>query len=429
MGDEKGAQAPLCVGVGITISSGAKDCLDWSEATTNPRNPLCTFFEYYGPAGEWSPENNGDVTKPSTLRGMLSGGRIPSMPVTTVIDTQIIEEAKTKSPMIHPDRQRLMLGQHPVQPAAPPAIVIPTSIKASSTLNRHTMPRKFGNGGLGKFSLVLADGGFSVDGDEANQELRHIRLVLSQFLFGTVCTDGTQSFNKEKATKSAPFVCKIFDQRFFLSNYLILVLSQFFRECVIDKISQTRPASAERYVYFFDRRPDGTESAGVSATPTDDDSVPPKLLQWLFALFFAIDKFVSLGKASRVVPTHTENSQRSRELSKQDYLEILNSLPFEPPIPVKACKQFVLWEHLMKAQNFSEELQGEYLIAIHEVMALFDTFAEYELRPWHIRKQLRAFFLDKNNAINTTPNTASNGQWKRADILCQEKIGQWTNCN
>ena len=497
------------IAVGITISSGSNgsDVLDWSLATTNPRNPNCTFFEYYGPGNgtidnngsssssssnignnyDWTPENNGDVTKPAILRGMMKpsklynptdseekkseksekidgdnnsnnnnsifpsseksassspypggGSTVSSGSSNSSIDNNSNSSSSsnsnndtniTTSGIIHPARLAMIRemnqestisssggGGNSKNNSNNNSNNSNNSIGSSSSRSNNNSianikkpppPRKFGNGGLTRFPLVLADGGFSVEGDEANQELRHIHLILSSFLYGIICCEPSDSNNIGGAEHQ--FLCKIFDQRFFLSNYIILLIAQFFQECTIDKPAQSRPASAERYVYFFNRQPD----------KSDNSSDLSNLTQWLYSLFIAIDKYIYDGSRNS---NSNNNSSNTSRLSKRDYQQILENLPFSPPIPPADCHKFVLWKHLMDAQIISEEIQGENLMAIHEVLTIFEIFGRRELsgkNMWEIRKQLQSYFLVHGGKQQTA-------SYKPASVLCQEKIALWS---
>ncbi|KAF0313372.1 Cap-specific mRNA (nucleoside-2'-O-)-methyltransferase 1 [Amphibalanus amphitrite] len=99
-------------------------------------------------------------------------------------------------------------------------------------------------GGLG-VHFMMADGGFSVDGQENIQEILSKQLYLCQFLtaLNIVRTDGH-------------FVCKLFDLFTPFSVGLVYLMSMAFREVCIMKPNTSRPANSERFIICKWRRPD-----------------------------------------------------------------------------------------------------------------------------------------------------------------------------
>ena len=85
--------------------------------------------------------------------------------------------------------------------------------------------------------FVMADGGFSVEGQENNQEILSKRLYLCQFLcaLGILKTGGH-------------FVCKLFDCFTSFSVGLIYLMYQCFDHVCIFKPNTSRPANSERYL-------------------------------------------------------------------------------------------------------------------------------------------------------------------------------------
>ena len=83
----------------------------------------------------------------------------------------------------------------------------------------------------------MADGGFSVKGDENFQEELLRRLVLSQF---TTCL--------QCLAPGGSFVCKVFDMFTPFSRELFAVTSLLFERVCITKPYTSRPANSERYV-------------------------------------------------------------------------------------------------------------------------------------------------------------------------------------
>jgi cap1 methyltransferase len=85
--------------------------------------------------------------------------------------------------------------------------------------------------------FVMADGGFSVEGQENNQEILSKRLYLCQFLcaLGILRTGGH-------------FVCKLFDCFTSFSVGLIYLMYHCFDRVCIFKPHTSRPANSERYI-------------------------------------------------------------------------------------------------------------------------------------------------------------------------------------
>ncbi|XP_054162326.1 cap-specific mRNA (nucleoside-2'-O-)-methyltransferase 1-like [Oppia nitens] len=85
--------------------------------------------------------------------------------------------------------------------------------------------------------FVMADGGFSVEGDENNQEILSKRLYLCQFLcsLALLRTNGS-------------FVCKLFDVFSSFSVGLIYLMYRVFKKVSIHKPNSSRPANSERYI-------------------------------------------------------------------------------------------------------------------------------------------------------------------------------------
>ncbi|XP_037078583.1 cap-specific mRNA (nucleoside-2'-O-)-methyltransferase 1-like [Pollicipes pollicipes] len=93
--------------------------------------------------------------------------------------------------------------------------------------------------------FMMADGGFSVDGQENIQEILSKQLYLCQFLtaLNIVRTDGH-------------FVCKLFDLFTPFSVGLVYLMYMAFKEVCIIKPNTSRPANSERYIVCRWRRPD-----------------------------------------------------------------------------------------------------------------------------------------------------------------------------
>ncbi|TKR94872.1 hypothetical protein L596_009104 [Steinernema carpocapsae] len=97
-----------------------------------------------------------------------------------------------------------------------------------------------GNGGV---DLMMADGGFSVEGQENIQEILSKRLYLCQFLVSLSIVrperDGVPGGN---------FVCKLFDIYTPFSIGLIYLMYIAYRRISLHKCHTSRPANSERYI-------------------------------------------------------------------------------------------------------------------------------------------------------------------------------------
>jgi len=93
-----------------------------------------------------------------------------------------------------------------------------------------------GTGGRG-IPLLLADGGFGVEGNYNNQEALTKQIVLCQFLTALLVL-----------RPGGTFVCKVFDVYTHFSVSLLYMLYQSFERFSIVKPFTSRPANSERYV-------------------------------------------------------------------------------------------------------------------------------------------------------------------------------------
>lgn len=92
-------------------------------------------------------------------------------------------------------------------------------------------------------SLVTADGGIAVDGQENDQEMLLKRLVMCQFFCALTIL-----------RKGGNFVCKVFDVLTDFSSSLLYIVAQCFNKFSIVKPYTSRPANNERYCIFLDLR-------------------------------------------------------------------------------------------------------------------------------------------------------------------------------
>ncbi|XP_037576812.1 cap-specific mRNA (nucleoside-2'-O-)-methyltransferase 1-like [Dermacentor silvarum] len=96
--------------------------------------------------------------------------------------------------------------------------------------------------------FVMADGGFSVEGQENIQEILSKQLYLCQFYMAlSVLRTGGH------------FVCKLFDIFTVYSVGLIYLMYRAFRHVCIFKPNTSRPANSERYIVCKWRRPDAKD--------------------------------------------------------------------------------------------------------------------------------------------------------------------------
>ncbi|KAJ8878145.1 hypothetical protein PR048_022612 [Dryococelus australis] len=93
--------------------------------------------------------------------------------------------------------------------------------------------------------FMMADGGFSVEGQENIQEILSKELYLCQFIVALCIV-------REKGH----FVCKLFDLFTPFSVGLVYLISKAFQKISIHKPNTSRPANSERYIICKWRRPD-----------------------------------------------------------------------------------------------------------------------------------------------------------------------------
>ncbi|RWS18681.1 hypothetical protein B4U80_04626, partial [Leptotrombidium deliense] len=93
--------------------------------------------------------------------------------------------------------------------------------------------------------FVMADGGFSVEGQENIQEILSKRLYLCQFMCAlSILRTGGH------------FVCKLFDIFTPFSIGLIYLMYKCFQKIAIHKPNSSRPANSERYIICKWKRPE-----------------------------------------------------------------------------------------------------------------------------------------------------------------------------
>ncbi|KAK9507779.1 hypothetical protein O3M35_007558 [Rhynocoris fuscipes] len=95
--------------------------------------------------------------------------------------------------------------------------------------------------------FMMADGGFSVEGQENYQEILSKQLYLCQFLVA-MCI----------VRNEGHFVCKLFDIFTPFSAGLVYLMYRAFKEICIFKPNTSRPANSERYIICKHKRPDSS---------------------------------------------------------------------------------------------------------------------------------------------------------------------------
>ncbi|KAI5711049.1 hypothetical protein M8J75_013636 [Diaphorina citri] len=93
--------------------------------------------------------------------------------------------------------------------------------------------------------FMMADGGFSVEGQENIQEILSKRLYLCQFLVSLFIV-----------RPEGHFVCKVFDMFTPFSAGLLYLLYRSYKQVCIFKPNTSRPANSERYIVCKWKRPD-----------------------------------------------------------------------------------------------------------------------------------------------------------------------------
>jgi cap1 methyltransferase len=93
--------------------------------------------------------------------------------------------------------------------------------------------------------LVMADGGFEVDGREDMQEILSSRLILTELLVAIKCLK-----------ENGKMLCKLFDSVLPITQDIIYIASLCFEKISIIKPISSRPANAERYLIGHNYRPE-----------------------------------------------------------------------------------------------------------------------------------------------------------------------------
>lgn len=94
--------------------------------------------------------------------------------------------------------------------------------------------------------FLMGDGGFSVEGQENDQELLTKQLVLCQFITGISCI-----------RKGGHFICKMFDTFLPFTVSLIYIMYLLFDQLCIIKPRTSRPANSERYIVCMGLKTEG----------------------------------------------------------------------------------------------------------------------------------------------------------------------------
>ncbi|KAH8244933.1 hypothetical protein KR032_002928 [Drosophila birchii] len=98
--------------------------------------------------------------------------------------------------------------------------------------------------------FAMADGGFSVEGQENIQEILSKQLYLCQFLTAL-----------KILRENGSFVCKVFDLFTPFSVGLVYLMYKCFHQIAIIKPNSSRPANSERYLVCKYKRPDAETAA------------------------------------------------------------------------------------------------------------------------------------------------------------------------
>lgn len=98
--------------------------------------------------------------------------------------------------------------------------------------------------------FAMADGGFSVEGQENIQEILSKQLYLCQFLTAL-----------KILRENGSFVCKVFDLFTPFSVGLVYLMYKCFHQVAIIKPNSSRPANSERYLVCKYKRPDAETAA------------------------------------------------------------------------------------------------------------------------------------------------------------------------
>lgn len=93
--------------------------------------------------------------------------------------------------------------------------------------------------------LVVADGGFGVEGSESCQEILTSRLILSEALTGVKCLK-----------VGGNFVCKVYDTVSEISAHVLFIMALCFENIWLFKPISSRPANCEKYLICKGRRND-----------------------------------------------------------------------------------------------------------------------------------------------------------------------------
>lgn len=273
------------------------------------------------------------------------------------------------------------------------------------------------------FDAIFADGGFSVEGDENNQEIRHTQLILAEFLIGILASQ----------TKGL-FICKIYDQQNQLNKYLTLLTTQFFDHFIIYKPSQSRPASSERYMIFINRKP----------RQSNNHQQEEKILQWMLALHISLYKNIMMSNRKQEmkmkvktgfgghcddVNSYAKDKNDNDNVTISVLQDVLKTIPFKLPILSVSPNetQWDQWNYICKSQKKSECLQIEYLTILHEMMGLFGNLYPLLLNQPRILNNLNNIiqFQFNDDSKKQQENLIAGAPLLNAKNICQLKIKQW----
>ena len=279
---------------------------------------------------------------------------------------------------------------------------------------------------IGTFHTVFCDGGMFVDGSEQNQEQSHGLLIFAEGVIGCATTkpshlEGLGGTCNVTPSKSV-LVCKIFDCNTARTHISLYLCSLFFHKYEFIKPVQSRPANAERYVIFTDRRPNTPQLEYILTWMKNQER-----LWWASAdrdtFAFNLDSpiiratgvsliFSLLGQGE--VQANPENGEVDNENEDENKEEKRREEKKSYGVDGVNPADFYLGS--LRAQYESLQLQQAYVEAFFEVHSLFHR--RPELRPY-----MRALQKKPYGRIGDEFTSLFNGQ--AANALCDVKLSTW----
>lgn len=206
---------------------------------------------------------------------------------------------------------------------------------------------------------MMADGGFSVEGQENIQEILSKQLYLCQFLvaLGIVRTGGH-------------FVCKVFDLFTPFSIGLVYLMYRSFHEVCIHKPNTSRPANSERYLVCKWKREDSKD-----------------IHDYMFEINCRLNEVLYVCRHSPLISGHESTpfqiglSQLGTTDSSVDVLDIV------PPEVMESDTEFT--EYMKESNNTLGEWQ---IMGLAKIAAFARDQNLHELRQAEIRDQCLHFW-------------------------------------